>query len=117
MGEDRGAVTQASATALETYGMVKSWRAAVGIVHTDQITEFLIAGVEVTMLLTNGGYPVMKLLRVAKADEVAAGSAGSRGRPWRSAPVSPLSPSATPATPGPVAHGGRGGRMRRGSMV
>ena len=117
MGEDRGAVTQASATALETYGMVKSWRAAVGIVHTDQITEFVIAGVEVTMLLTNGGYPVMKLLRVATADEVAAGSAGSRGRPWRSAPVSPLSPPATPATPGPVAHGGRGGRMRRGSMV
>ena len=79
MGEDRGAVTQASATALETYGMVKSWRAAVGIVHTDQITEFMIAGVEVTMLLTNGGYPFMKLLGVATADEVAAGSAGSRG--------------------------------------
>ena len=72
-------MTQASATALETYGMVKSWRAAVGIVHTDQITEFVIAGVEVTMLLTNGGYPVVKLLGVATADEVAAGSAGSRG--------------------------------------
>ena len=54
-------------------------QAAVGIVHTDQITEFMIAGVEVTMLLTNGGYPVVKLLGVATADEVAAGSAGSRG--------------------------------------
>jgi hypothetical protein len=30
--------------------------------HTDRITEFMIAGAEVTMLLTNGGYPVMKLL-------------------------------------------------------
>jgi len=45
----------------------------------------MIAGAEATMLLTNGGYPFMKLLGVATADEVAAGSAGSRG-PWRSAP-------------------------------
>ena len=58
--------------------MVKSCRAAVGIVHTDQITKFMIAEAAVTMLLTNGGYPFMKLLGVATADEVAAGSAGRR---------------------------------------
>jgi hypothetical protein len=74
--------------------MAKSCRAAVVIVHTDQTTEFMIAGVEVKMVPMKDSYLSVKSLAVECPDQsvAAAGAVPAWGRAWASRRARP-SPS------------------------